>query len=382
MKKILTILFIIHFSPPLAGQALSTFHLQAQTPDTLRSEIPEVIISATRTQKTPDQTPRSVTVITASDAQKLQPNNLAQLLLQQEGISIIGSGQNPGMTETIFMRGTNSNHTLMMIDGVRISDPSTVNDALDLTEIPASGFEQIEIVRGSHSTLYGSSGIGGVINLISAGKQTPGLHGDVNVRGGTFGKSTSLLEEKLHLNYSFKSGMYANLDFFNTNINGLDATVDTIKNADAFKSYDQDDHNLLKAGAKFGYQTEKWNAFISYAYTDQQTDFDKSGWKYNNAFGENPNAFYDGDKTEIGVKRNLFCYNVEHSFSKMFSLKLNGGYTTLKRSVIDDSSIINTIGTYDHTYNDAAYEGSNLNTAFINCLIVSVIISSNNVDDG
>src|SRR6266550_7058303 len=154
--------------------SLFTIHHSLFGQDTLRREIPEVIVTATRTSENPNNIGRSVTVIQKDEIQKLQSNDLAQLLSMQEGISVTGSEENPGMTETIFMRGTNANHTLIMIDGVRITDPSSVNDALDLAEIPVSGFDQIEIVRGSHSTLYGSSCIGGVINLITAGKQSPG----------------------------------------------------------------------------------------------------------------------------------------------------------------------------------------------------------------
>lgn len=333
----------------------------AQTPDTLRKEIPEVIVIATRIPENPSDVGRSVTVIKSDEIQELQSNDLAQLLSMQEGISVTGAGENPGMTETIFMRGTNSNHTLVMIDGVRISDPSTVNDALDLTEIPVSGFNQIEIVRGSHSTLYGSSCIGGVINLITSGKQSPGFHTDVSLRSGIFGANTFSLEENLHLNYSRKNGLYADLNFYNNNVNGLDATVDTVSNPNAFKSFDQDNLSLLKASGKIGFENDRWNVFVTYGFTNQKTDFDKTGWKYNNPFGPNPLAYYDGDSTKIFTKRNLVTYNAAHQFSKVFSLSLNGGFTSITRDVIDDSSKVDNTGTSDQTFSDANYSGSNTN---------------------
>ncbi|HYV93379.1 MAG TPA: TonB-dependent receptor [Chitinophagales bacterium] len=352
----------------LFAYSLFTIHHSLLAQDTLRKEIPEVIVTATRTSENPNNVGRSVTVIQKDEIQKLQSNDLAQLLSMQQGISVTGAGENPGMTETIFMRGTNSNHSLMMIDGVRITDPSTVNDALDLAEIPVSGFEQIEIVRGSHSTLYGSSCIGGVINLISAGKQSPGFHTDVSVRSGTFGAETFSLEENLHLNYSWKSGLYANLDFYNINVQGLDATVDTVTNPNAFKSFDQDNLNLLKGSAKVGFvrrspdgEHEKWNVFATYGYTDERNDFDKTGWKYNSSFGPNPLAYYDGDSTKIFTTRHLITYNASHQFSKIFSLSLNGGYTSLSRDVIDDSSIVDQMGTSDQTFLHEHHSGSNTN---------------------
>lgn len=65
------------------------------------------------------------------------------------------------------MRGANSNHTVIMVDGMRLSDPSSVDNALDLGELSLTNIERIEIVRGAHSTLYGSSAIGGAVNIIT-----------------------------------------------------------------------------------------------------------------------------------------------------------------------------------------------------------------------
>jgi vitamin B12 transporter len=335
--------------------------LQAQTADTIRKEIPEVIVSATRTPEDPAGVARSVTLLQKGKINELQSQDAGQLLSMQQGISVAGAGQNPGLTQTLFMRGTNSHHTLVMIDGVRLSDPSSVNNALDLVEIPLSGFEQIEIVRGSHSTLFGSSGIGGVVNLISAGRQSPGLHADLRLRGGVFGKNTLLLEENLEMNYSGKSGWYGNLNVFNTHIEGLDATVDTVTITEAFKSYDTDNLRLFKSSGKIGFQNAKWDVFASYAGMKQVTDFDKSGWKFHNPYGPNPLAWYDGDSTSITAFRNLVTYRAACQLHPSLIVLLQGGITSLSREVADDSSVVDEWGTYDHTVSTAVYSGGNTN---------------------
>jgi hypothetical protein len=101
--------------------------------------------------------------------------------------------------------------------------------------------------------------------------------------------------------------------------------------------------------------------FVTYGFTNQKTDFDKTGWKYNNPFGPNPLAYYDGDSTKIFTKRNLVTYNAAHQFSKVFSLSLNGGFTSITRDVIDDSSKVDNTGTSDQTFSDANYSGTNTN---------------------
>ena len=96
-----------------------------------------------------------------------------------------------------------------MIDNVRFTDPATPNSAPDLSELSSLGVDQIEIVRGSHSTLYGSSAVGGVINFITReGSSAPGIHADADIATGTFGSKTSDLSESLLLNYTDSKGFY------------------------------------------------------------------------------------------------------------------------------------------------------------------------------
>jgi vitamin B12 transporter len=135
--------------------------------DTLKNrQLDEVVISATRSEKNINDIGRSITVITSDEIKRSGANSVAELLTQQEGIYVVGAGQNPGMTSSIFTRGANSNQTLLLIDGVRITDPSAINNSIDVAELSLANIDRIEIVRGSHSTMYGSSAIGGVVNIM------------------------------------------------------------------------------------------------------------------------------------------------------------------------------------------------------------------------
>src|SRR5688572_1126624 len=260
-----------------AGSAiLSTLAVLAaqaqQTDSTLTGKpISEVVITATRSEKNANEVGRSVTVITPEQLKKSVYTNVGDLLAQQEGIYIVGAGQNPGMTQSIFMRGANSNQTVIMIDGVRITDPSAVNNAFDLSELSLENVEKIEVVRGSHSTLYGSAAIGGVVNIFTKQNQNPGFHGDANLKSGTFGKKTSLNEQNLLLNYSAENGFYANGQVENLKVNGLDATIDTVTSPTAFKNRDQDGFGRRILTGKVGFRNDKWDAYAAYKNTDQQT---------------------------------------------------------------------------------------------------------------
>src|SRR5699024_8670893 len=135
-------------------------------------KLDEIIISASKFAELPQSVGRNVTVITGDEIRQSIHTSVADLLADQQSIHLIGPGQTPGSLQQGFIRSSNSNHSVVMIDGIRISDPSTVNNSIDLSELSTAGIQRIEIVRGSHSTLYGSSAIGGVVNIITK-KQGP-----------------------------------------------------------------------------------------------------------------------------------------------------------------------------------------------------------------
>src|SRR5579871_4238086 len=167
--------------------------VNAQT-DSLRGRtLDEVVVSASRFDQKILETPRSVTVINSDVIRNSVYNSVGDLLAKQPGIYIVGSNQTPGTNQSLFMRGANSNQVLVLMDGVRITDPSSPNNAVDLSELSLTNVERIEIIEGAHSTIYGGGAIGGVINIITKKNSTAGLHGSGSVQTGTFGQQTSTL---------------------------------------------------------------------------------------------------------------------------------------------------------------------------------------------
>jgi len=330
----------------IAVASTAIFMQQLSAQDSLKQkDLSTVVVTATRSEKNQNDIGRSITVITADDIKKSGANSLADILSKQEGMYLVGTGQNPGMTTSIFTRGSNSNQTIILIDGVRITDPSAINNAIDVSELSALNIERIEIVRGSHSTMYGSSAIGGVINIITQKNNKPGLSADVSVTAGTFGSNTSDLSENVYLNYALKNGVYVGAEVFNRNVNGLNATVDTVTNAAVYKhSNMQDGFSKLDWVAKAGYKKEKTDVYFSFKQSKQLTDIDKS-------------AYRDDDNYTLDFKRNLLNYGASYKISENFKVSYIGGFSSMKRIAIDDSSIINTAGAFDKTYNKGIYEG-------------------------
>jgi len=104
-----------------------------------------MMVTGDKVSKNPDDIGRSVTVITDDQMKNSTNQSIGELLGQQEGIYMVGTGQNPGTNQSIFMRGTASNQTAIMIDNVRFTDPATPNSAPDLSELSSLGVDQLKL---------------------------------------------------------------------------------------------------------------------------------------------------------------------------------------------------------------------------------------------
>ncbi|URL58665.1 TonB-dependent receptor [Luteibacter flocculans] len=151
----------------LAAALLSTMTMAhaADAPDRLDP----VVVTANRAPTPLDEVLAPVTLITREDIERLQPVSVQDLLVGLPGVAIANTG-GIGQQTSLFMRGTNSSHTLVLVDGVRVG---TVGAGLPAYEqLPVEQIDHIEIVRGPRSTLYGSDAIGGVIQIFTRHGQT------------------------------------------------------------------------------------------------------------------------------------------------------------------------------------------------------------------
>ncbi len=123
-----------------------------------------VVVTAARLPQPLDAALSSVTVIRRADIERTQARTLEELLAGVEGISIAGGG-GLGKVTSVFVRGAESDHTLWLVDGVRIGSVTTGTPALQ--DLPLDTIERIEIVRGPRSSLYGADAIGGVVQIFT-----------------------------------------------------------------------------------------------------------------------------------------------------------------------------------------------------------------------
>jgi vitamin B12 transporter len=143
-----------------------------------------VVVTATRIPTPEIQVASSVTVITAEDIAARQIRTLPDLLKEIPGLNVVQTG-GPGGQTSVFMRGTNPNHTKVLIDGIDVGDPSNSNAAFDFGHLLTQDIQQVEVLRGPQSGLYGSDAIGGVINIITKTGSGPAQF-NVALEAGSF----------------------------------------------------------------------------------------------------------------------------------------------------------------------------------------------------
>jgi vitamin B12 transporter len=122
----------------------------------------EVTVTATGVETEVDEAPTAVTVVTRDESDDAQADRVVDMLRRVPGLAVVGSGD-AGKLTSVFTRGTGSNQTLVMLDGVRLN--SAFFGGFDWSRLSTAGLQQTEVVRGPYSALWGADAVGGVINL-------------------------------------------------------------------------------------------------------------------------------------------------------------------------------------------------------------------------
>jgi vitamin B12 transporter len=168
-----------------------------------------IVVSPTATATPIDQVASSVTVITAKDIERDQRRTVPDALSTVPGLNIVQSG-GPGGLTSVFIRGTNANHTKTLIDGIDVSDPSNPARVFDLGHLLTFDIQQIEVLRGPQSGLYGADALGGVISIITKkGEGPPRATGMIEGGSfGTFNQTAALSGAQDRINYAFNVAHY------------------------------------------------------------------------------------------------------------------------------------------------------------------------------
>jgi vitamin B12 transporter len=232
--------------------------LGAQAPE---PTLPPVFVTSTRTETPLPQVTTSASVVTTKDIKDQQAEMVLETLRRLPGLDVVQSGSN-GTSASVFIRGSESDHVLVLIDGVEVN--STTLGAFNFAHLTTDNIERVEVLRGSGGTLYGSQAIGGVINIITKKGQGP-LEAGLSLEGGNGWTNRQLLSLRGaagKLGYSFTASRLA---------------------SDGFRSVN-DDYRNLTASARLDYQVTE-DASLKGIFQFIKTDV---GLFNNNNFASQP----------------------------------------------------------------------------------------------
>jgi len=235
---------------------------------TLEEEQNAVLVTATRTAQTADDSVASVTVITREDIEKSQALSVPELVRGITGLDVTAQG-GFGKLSSFFLRGTNSNQTLALVDGLRFGSATSGTAAWEF--LPLSEIERIEIVRGPRSSLYGSDAIGGVIQVFTRAGKGPsrgrielsvGTQQTGSVAGGISGGSES-------------NWFNVSASAFGTE--GIDARQPTTEFGTLLDEPDLDGFNNSAFSGRYGHRFTNGSELQLFAMqTSGNTEFDSS----------------------------------------------------------------------------------------------------------
>lgn len=210
MKRPLLFAAVFLWSLPLAAQS-------GGDPDPNDPRVKrEIIVTASALPEEVATTPSSVTVITREEIERRQERDLSELLREVPGVVISRTGSE-GRATSLFMRGSESTHTLVMWNGIELNNPYF--GGYDWGQFSTAGVEQVEVVRGAYSALYGSDAYAGAVNVIAGNR---GNDFDLDIQAGEHGLLNTLADVsfssgRIHGNVTYDSreddGFFENDDY-------------------------------------------------------------------------------------------------------------------------------------------------------------------------
>lgn len=283
----------------LVGIASTGLQLQAQDSSKI-NQLNEVTVTATKGPQKAGETGKVVTILSQHYLQQNSGKTIAQILNQQTGLLINGAENNRGTVPNVYMRGASNGNTLILVDGMPVSDASQINNTFDLNFITPEQVEKIEILSGSQSTLYGSNAVAGVINIITRkagdkkiGATFNGSYGSYNTWQGNASIQGTLNKFSYLAGYKFEK------------TKGFSDAYDSTGHG----AFDKDGFRQHAAFAKLGYQvSSRWQLHSLFLYNNYHQDLDEGAYVDERDYTGKSNYFQAGLKSDYQFNKGTWHF--------------------------------------------------------------------------
>jgi vitamin B12 transporter len=252
-------------------------------------KLTDVVVTATKTKTNTLGLANSISIIDSAQISNSNSTNVFDVLKNEVGMSFTRQG-GVGTLSNIYIRGANSSHTLVMVDGIEVNLTNDPSGVYDFSALPTDNIERIEVLRGPQSTLYGSDAMAGVVNIITK-------------KGYGSPKVTLFTEGGSYNTYKGLAGFNGSIDKFN-----LSATLSRTK-SDGFSNADKILGNTEKDGYKIdnfssalGYNlSESSNINLYTRFTNSRSDYDQFGGR----LGDDPTYVFNQQEFSLRAEGNL-----------------------------------------------------------------------------
>jgi vitamin B12 transporter len=310
MKKIINLSLGLSLVPFLALSSVNAEEAQ---------EIETIVVTESRIPTIVSESLSAISIIEREDIERYQATDLYDLMSRLPGVSMLRNGVR-GSATSLSIRGNQGDHSLFLVDGVRIGSATLGSATLGL--INTNSIERIEVVRGPKSNLYGADAIGGVVNIIT--RDAADMDSlQVKSSVGSNGTSETTLSAGTTQG---KSSYSAVLNTYKTD--GIDSTYDT-----SFLHGDEDGHENDSIALRYGYEiNDDAKLSLSYNSNDSSTDYDASCTEYVPVLDDEGNNIKDeyGYNKTTPVGHDCYVYNESKitSLSSSLDIDVNDRWTT------------------------------------------------------
>lgn len=320
----------------------------AQETNASDNTLQTIVVSANRIEQPITETIASVSVITEEDLRRSQVSSIKDAMNLLPGVNFTTSGAR-GQTASLFTRGTESDHTLILLNGIRIGTPSAAGTRLEL--IPIDQIEKIEFVRGPRSALYGSEAIGGIIQIFTK-QPSSDASGSVAVTLGDQG--TQKIAGNISKQYSDTGSIL--LSVSSDHHDGIDSLDDSETDKDGYRNLSANITVNQQLSEQFDLtlQAAKWqgNSEFDASYGGNESDFENELYS--------AQVSYTGERFESSVTT-AFVRDDNLTYGNGISRKHGSRYVTERTQInwlnsffINDSTLSAGIDYLDDDLGDSS----------------------------
>ena len=253
----------------------------------------EVVVSATRTDSNTLELANSISVIDSEQISNSNSTNVFDILKSETGISFTRQGGN-GSLSNLYIRGANSSHTLVLIDGVEVNLNNDPSGVYDFSALPIDNIERIEVLRGPQSTLYGSDALAGVVNIITK-------------KGNGSPKFSLLTEGGSYNTYKALAGINGSIQKLNYTFSLSRIASDGFSSAsEKYGNSEKDGYTFNNLSSVLGYNfNENVEINLYSRFTKSKSDYDQFG----GMFGDDPTYVFNQEETSFRGEGKIKLFN-------------------------------------------------------------------------